>query len=245
MGTFAYPLLHVINIKVNDMNTIRQAFIVLTLLILVSVGLNIPAAEASAPNPVVIMETSMGRVIVMLYPKKAPKTVENFLKYVDAGFYDKTIFHRIVRMEMQDVVDGRKQQSYNIVQGGGFNYPMKQKRPLWEPIVNEDRTSLQNTKGTIAMARRGHPDSATSQFFFNLTNNTSLNPMVINKKKWAGLKQDEDEGKELRHGYCAFGKVIRGWDVVEKIHQVPTATYGKYKNVPKSPIFIKKMYRAK
>jgi len=202
-------------------------------------------AEAAGPNPVVIMDTSMGRIIVMLYPKSAPKTVENFLKYVDTGFYDKTIFHRVVRMEMMDVKDARRQQSYNIVQGGGFDYPMKEKRPLWDPVINEDMGALNNTTGTIAMARRGHPNSATNQFFFNLTNNTSLDPMVINKKKWAGVKQDKDDGKELRHGYCAFGKVIRGWDIVEKIHKVPTATYGKYTNVPKSPVFIKKVYRAK
>lgn len=198
-----------------------------------------PASDAAGPNPVVIMETSMGRVIVMLYPKEAPITVANFLKYVDAGFYDKTIFHRVINMESESSRKKDKESTFNVVQGGGYAYPMRHKRPLYPPIVNEDMKALQNEKGTIGMARTQDPDSATSQFFFNVEDNPIFDPTTV-KKQWG----EPDELKSSR-GYCAFGKVIRGWEVVEKIHKVKTTKMGQHENVPKDPVFIKRAYRAK
>lgn len=122
-------------------------------------------AEAAGPNPVVVMETSMGRVMIMLYANKTPVTVKNFLKYVDAGFYDGTIFHRVVARKTDP------KQPYDIIQGGGFTYPLKRKRPM-PPIINEAASAPSNTAGTIAMARSSNPDSATCEFFFNVTDNT-------------------------------------------------------------------------
>lgn len=225
------------------MNKIKWFFLFLTTLGLLVSGLGQTPAAASGPNPVVIMETSMGRIIIMLYPKEAPVTVENFLRYVDAGFYDGTVFHRVVRMEKKEVADPRKDQSVNIVQGGGFVYPLREKRPLWGPIINEDGRALQNRQGTIAMARTSDPDSATSQFFFNVFDNTGLDPMVIKKKTW--VQEKDDDNSVLRHGYCAFGKVLRGMDVVEKIHQVKTGRMGPYQDVPLEPVYLKRAYRAK
>ncbi|MDC0335789.1 peptidylprolyl isomerase [Pseudodesulfovibrio sp.] len=223
------------------MNALKYGLCSLTLLCLLVAGMFSPLpAEATKPNPVVIFETSMGRIIVMLYPKQTPITVENFLRYVDDGFYSGTVFHRVVRMEIDKVEKANQQQAINIVQGGGFTYPpLRMKRPLWAAILNEDGRGLQNTKGTIAMARLSDPNSATCQFFFNVDDNPGLNPMVI-KKKWS-----EPDDQILRNGYCAFGKVIRGMEIVEKIHQVPTTRMGNYQDVPKEPIYIKKAYRAK
>jgi len=186
------------------------------------------------------METSMGRIIIMLDSKSTPKTVENFLRYVDAGFYDGTVFHRIIKMEPDIVADPRKSQSVNIVQGGGFVYPLRQKRPLWGPVVNEDNMSQSNSKGTIAMARGADPDSATCQFFFNVLDNTGLDPMTVKKKSTF-----EDAKSTRRAGYCTFGKVIRGMDVVEKMQQVKTSRMGQHQNVPTEPIYLKRAYRAK
>lgn len=225
------------------MSKIRYGAIVFTMLCLMisGAGMGMTAADAAGPNPVVIFETNMGRIIVMLYPKDTPITVENFLRYVDSGFYDGTIFHRVVNMELDRELgrDKKKQQAINIVQGGGYTYPLRMKRPTWGPIVNEDRKGLQNVKGTIAMARGNDPNSASSQFFFNVLNNPGLNPMIIKKK------YSEPDESVARHGYCAFGKVIRGWDVVEKIYKVKTTRMGQHMDVPEEPVYIKRAYRAK
>ena len=117
-------------------------------------------AAAASPNPKVLMKTSLGEIVIELYPEKAPKSVENFLKYVDDGFYNGLIFHRVIGNFM--------------IQGGGFDKDMKQKTPRG-PIPLESRNGLKNDVGTLAMARTSVPDSATAQFFINTANNASLN----------------------------------------------------------------------
>ena len=200
-------------------------------------------ASAAGPNPVVIMETSMGRIIVMLSPKDAPKTVENFLKYVDAGFYDKTVFHRVIKQKMRAArmdKPSQKGDSMNIVQGGGFNLQMKKKTPLFPPVVNESATGMLNEKGTIAMARTDAPDSATCEFFFNAEDNPVLDRKQTFSKVGVG-----NFNSNTQAGYCAFGKVIRGLDVVEKILAVRTVSRGLMDDVPADTVILKKAYRAK
>jgi peptidyl-prolyl cis-trans isomerase A (cyclophilin A) len=163
---------------------------------------------AIAANPQVTFETNRGNFVVELYPEKAPKTVANFLKYVNSGFYKETIFHRVI--------------NHFMIQGGGFNADMSEKQAL-APISNEAANGLQNEIGTIAMARTSNPDSATTQFFINLENNVSLN------------YQSQDP--ELI-GYCVFGRVLKGMDVVREIGITPTINVGPYYDVPKSAILI-------
>lgn len=119
------------------------------------------AADNTAKNPIVIMETSMGNVKIQLDPQKAPISVQNFIDYVKSGFYNRTIFHRVIPGFM--------------IQGGGFTAELKQKATTRAPIRNEGGNGLKNDRGTIAMARTGNPDSATAQFFINVVNNDSLN----------------------------------------------------------------------
>ncbi|MRR59283.1 MAG: peptidyl-prolyl cis-trans isomerase [Deltaproteobacteria bacterium] len=118
------------------------------------------AADAAVGNPKVLLETSLGKITIELYPDKAPVTVKNFLAYMKQGFYDGTVFHRVIAGFM--------------VQGGGFDADMKEK-PTGKPIRNEAANGLKNNRGTIAMARTSNPDSATAQFFINLVNNDGLN----------------------------------------------------------------------
>jgi peptidyl-prolyl cis-trans isomerase A (cyclophilin A) len=166
------------------------------------------SAPAIAANPQVVFETNHGNFIVELYPEKAPKTVANFLQYVKSGFYKDTIFHRVIDRFM--------------IQGGGFNADMseKQTRP---PVVNEAANGLLNEPGTLAMARTSDPDSATAQFFINLENNVPLN--------FRGPDPDSI-------GYCVFGRVLKGMDVVREIAITPTINVGPHYNVPKSTILI-------
>lgn len=169
------------------------------------------SATALAANPQVEIQTNQGSFVVELYPDKAPQTVANFLKYVNSEFYPGTVFHRTINRFM--------------VQGGGFTADLKQKLTL-APVLNESNNGLKNEPGTLAMARAFEPDSGTSQFFINLNDNKFLNyyrpdPHYI--------------------GYCVFGKVIRGMDVVERIGQVPTHTAGQHANVPIQPIVIEKV----
>ena len=161
-----------------------------------------------AANPLVIVETNRGDFVVELYPEKAPKTVANFMQYVDSGYYKETIFHRVINRFM--------------IQGGGFNADMTEK-PSLAPIVNEAANGLKNEPGTLAMARTSDPDSATSQFFINLENNVPLN------------YQGNDP--ELI-GYCVFGRVLKGMDVVRDIGASPTMNVGPYYDVPKSTVRI-------
>jgi peptidyl-prolyl cis-trans isomerase B (cyclophilin B) len=145
-------------------------------------------------NPEVYIETSLGDMQVELYPDKAPITVQNFLQYVDEGFYDNTIFHRVVR----DFVD----------QGGGFAPGSYTEKKTRDPIKNEADNGLSNTRGTLAMARTGDPNSATSQFYINVADNSSQLDKAFEPK---GI------------GYAVFGKVIEGMGVAEAINRVQTA----------------------
>jgi len=174
----------------------------------VSSALALLSTSAIAANPQVIFETNRGSFVVELYPEKAPKTVANFLKYVNSGFYKETIFHRVI--------------NHFMIQGGGFNADMSEKQTL-APISNEATNGLKNEIGTIAMARTSDPDSATAQFFINLENNVQLN------------YQGPDP--ELI-GYCVFGRVLKGMDVVREIGITPTINVGQYYDVPKSAIVI-------
>jgi cyclophilin family peptidyl-prolyl cis-trans isomerase len=172
-----------------------------------ALALGLPSA-ALAANPVVAMKTTGGTVTIELDIDKAPKTVENFLAYVDAGFYDNTLFHRVIKGFM--------------IQGGGFTKGMKQKetRP---PIENEANNGLKNNRGTIAMARTSLPHSATSQFFVNLVDNNFLNHTAENARGW---------------GYCVFGRVTAGMDVVDTIANVPTGTRFGHGDVPLEDVTI-------
>jgi len=209
-------------------------FLFAPLLLTCSLILALSAHPAYAgPNPVVVMDTSMGRIMVMLSPKDAPKTVANFLKYVNAGFYDNTIFHRVIN-------NGRGDQSMAVVQGGGYTFPINRKRPLLPPIPNEAATGLMNVKGTIAMARADAPDSATCEFFFNVRDNPNFD-----YRQTASATGANSYSQNISAGYCAFGKVIRGMDVVEKISEVKTARASRMEDVPVSPVFIKKAYVAR
>ena len=161
------------------------------------------------PNPKVEIQTSQGNFVIELYPKKAPKTVANFLQYVNTDFYKGTIFHRVINNFM--------------IQGGGFMRDMTEK-PTNAPITNEANNGLLNELGTIAMARTNEPDSATSQFFVNLTNNQFLNY--------------SNPSPELA-GYCVFGKVVSGLEVVQKIGITPTTNVGGYSDVPIKAVTIK------
>ena len=162
-------------------------------------------------NPKVLMETSKGNITIELYEKEAPITVKNFLKYVENGFYDGLIFHRVIPNFM--------------IQGGGFDSKENKKLTL-PPIRNEARRGLGNKRGTIAMARTGVVNSATAQFFINLKDNDSLN--------------HKDESS-LGFGYAVFGEVADGMDVVDTIARARTQAYGISEAVPIKTITIKKV----
>ncbi|AEF02586.1 peptidylprolyl isomerase [Alteromonas sp. KS69] len=158
----------------------------------------------------VTLKTNFGDITLELFEDKAPKTVENFLAYVKEGFYDDTIFHR--------VIDGF------MIQGGGFTADMDQKDTK-DTIENEANNGVANEIGTIAMARTNDPHSATAQFFINVGNNSFLNHTSESVNGW---------------GYCAFGKVTDGMDVVEKIKSVKTGSSGYHQDVPVEPVVIEK-----
>lgn len=166
---------------------------------------------AIAKNPIVAIETNMGLIEVELNEEKAPITVKNFLSYVDAKFYDGLIFHRVINNFM--------------IQGGGYNEKMVEKSTR-APIKNEAKNGLKNDIGTIAMARTSDPDSATAQFFINVSNNTSLN-------------YPSPDG----HGYAVFGKVTAGMHVVERIKMVKTGNLGGHSDVPMDTVLIKSIKR--
>src|SRR5436309_7479205 len=175
-------------------------------------GLGLPGAATAAGkgNPMVVLSTSQGDIKVELYPDKAPITVKNFLDYVKAGYYDGTIFHRVIPGFM--------------IQGGGLTPDMQDKREGQKPAIkNESDNGLKNEVGTLAMARTSAADSATSQFFINVKDNTFLNK----------------ENAQDKVGYAVFGKVVDGMDVVRKIEQVKTATKGPHQNVPVDAVTIK------
>ena len=158
----------------------------------------------------VTLKTNFGDITLELFEDKAPKTVANFLSYVEEGFFDNTIFHRVINNFM--------------IQGGGFTPDMDQKDTK-APIENEADNGVANEVGTIAMARTQDPHSATAQFFINVNNNDFLNHSGKSVNGW---------------GYCAFGKVIEGMDVVEKIKAVKTGNHGYHQDVPVEPVIIEK-----
>lgn len=174
-------------------------------------GIALAATVFAAPSwaqtqPKVQIKTSMGDIVLELNEAKAPKTVANFMQYVRDKHYDGTVFHR--------VMDGF------MIQGGGMDADMKEKTTR-APIPLEASNGLKNDRGTIAMARTGNPNSATSQFFINLVNNDMLNAP-----------------KPDGYGYAVFGKVVKGMDVVDKIRAMPTGNRGMHQNVPNTAVTI-------
>ena len=183
---------------------IKLIIVLSALITLVTAG----ASVAAVGNPKVEMETSKGKFVIELFPEKAPETVKNFLNYVEAKYYDGTIFHRVIPNFM--------------IQGGGFTSDMKRKS-AGAPIKNEADNGLKNDRGTIAMARTGDPHSATAQFFISSVNNDFLNHKSKTQQGW---------------GYVVFGKVITGMDVVDAISASKTVTRGGYRDVPAKTIQI-------
>lgn len=164
----------------------------------------------SAANLQVELKTNMGRITLELYPDKAPQTVENFLQYVRDGFYNGTVFHRVIPNFM--------------IQGGGFTTDFVQKKTR-ASIRNEAANGLKNALGTVAMARTSDPHSATAQFFINIADNDFLN-----------FTAPTQQG----YGYCVFGKVIRGMDVVDKIAGIATGNRPPHSDVPLQPVIIER-----
>jgi cyclophilin family peptidyl-prolyl cis-trans isomerase len=176
-----------------------------------------PAANAESPtgNPRVLLHTNQGDITVELYPNKAPKTVDNFLQYVNEGFYDGTVFHRVIPKFM--------------IQGGGWTRDLQRKR-THAPIRNESNNGLSNLRGTIAMARTADPHSATAEFFINLVDNKRLDYVA-----------DPTSTTPLSWGYCVFGKVVNGMETVDKIAAIETGPQGPFQgDVPKTPVIIEK-----
>lgn len=170
------------------------------------------AAADLGPHPRADITTNMGEIVVALDAEKAPKTVDNFIKYARDGFYDGTIFHRVI--------------PNFVIQGGGYTKDFREKQTR-APIDNEADNGLENARGTIAMARTGDPNSATAQFFINLSDNDFLN-----------FRSHTVRGA----GYAVFGKVVKGMDVVDKIAQLPTGAGGPFrKDVPRRTVVIKKI----
>jgi cyclophilin family peptidyl-prolyl cis-trans isomerase len=171
-----------------------------------------PFKPTNSPD-VVVMDTSLGKIKLKLYAKQAPLTVANFLRYVDERFYDNTILHRVIPKF--------------VLQGGGLDTSFQTKK-THKPIKNESSNGLSNKRGTIACARAAAPDSATSQFYINLKDNTFL-----------------DSGKAgNKSGYCVFAEVIEGMDVVDKIAAVKTGQRGIHRDVPVQSVVIQSVRRA-
>jgi cyclophilin family peptidyl-prolyl cis-trans isomerase len=204
------------------MNLTRRIAL-LAIATLPAVALAQTPAPATAPKPEpqgctakgnaqmkVKLTTSMGPIVIELDKAKAPVSTENFVKYVESGHYNGTIFHRVIPNFM--------------VQGGGFTKDMQQK-PTQAPIKNEGTNGLKNDNYTVAMARTGVRDSATSQFFINVKDNDFLNYTGENPQGW---------------GYAVFGKVVEGKEVVDKIKNVATSNSGMHQNVPTAPVVIEK-----
>jgi cyclophilin family peptidyl-prolyl cis-trans isomerase len=184
-----------------------------SLLALLALPLSVTMADqpAKSSNPNVRMTTSLGVVEIELDAAKAPKTVANFLGYVDKGFYNGTIFHRVIPGFM--------------IQGGGMTAGMKEK-PTGAKIQNEADNGLKNLTGTLAMARTNDPHSASAQFFINTVDNGFLDHRGKNPQGW---------------GYAVFGKVTKGMDVVKKIESVQTSNAGMHQSVPVKDVVITKM----
>jgi len=161
-----------------------------------------------ASNPLVLLETSSGEILIELFPDKAPKTVENFLAYVDSGFYNNTIFHRVIKDFM--------------IQGGGYG-PRIDEKPTRDAIENEADNGLKNERGAVAMARTSDPHSASAQFFINLKDNDFLDHKKKDSQGW---------------GYCVFGRVSEGMESVDAIAKVKTGVKGAHDDVPTDMVLI-------
>ncbi len=183
------------------------------ILIVIFAVLAVASTAFGDDNPKVVLETSKGKIELELYADKAPLTVKNFLTYVDAGFYNNTIFHRVIPNFM--------------IQGGGFTVDM-QKKQTHAPVRNEAANGLSNRRGTIAMARTPDPHSASAQFFINTKNNDFLNHKGKTPQGW---------------GYAVFGRVVKGMAVVDSISKVKTVTRGRFRDVPAEPIVIMRAAR--
>ena len=169
------------------------------------------SARAGQNRPRVALETRLGRIVLELFPEKAPRTVENFLRYVQEGFYEGTVFHRVI--------------PGFVVQGGGLTADLEPK-PTHPPVRNEADNGLSNRRGTVAMARTMVVDSATSQFFVNLADNTFL---------------DHRDKTPRGYGYAVFGRVVEGMDVVDAIARVKTGVMKGFRNVPMEPVVIERV----
>ena len=175
---------------------------------LLALLLALPTVALAGPR--VALETDLGRIVIELDAERAPRTVENFLRYVREGFYDGTVFHRVV--------------PGFVIQGGGYTARLERK-PTHPPIPNESDNGLSNRRGTVAMARARDPDSATSQFFINLADNTFL---------------DHRPPVARPSGYTVFGRVVEGMDVVDAIARRPTGPAGPFpRDVPRPPVVIR------
>jgi peptidyl-prolyl cis-trans isomerase B (cyclophilin B) len=163
-------------------------------------------------NPRVALETDQGKIVVELLPDRAPISVENFMRYIESGYYDGTIFHRVIPNFM--------------IQGGGFTADMTPKSTR-TPIQNEADNGLSNRRGTVAMARSRDPHSATAQFFINTADNEHLNHKGKTPQEW---------------GYAVFGQVIEGMGVIDRISALETQTLGAHRNVPVQPVRIIRAY---
>ena len=190
---------------------IAHIMLVVALLTVGMVG-DLGAAQDGKERSLVKMETSKGDIVIELFADKAPHTVANFLRYVNDGTYNETIFHRVINGFM--------------IQGGGFDQNMQQ-RSTQAPIRNEAKNGLKNTRYTLAMARTTNPHSATNQFFINVADNDFLDFRSESKDGW---------------GYCVFGKVVDGTHVVDAIKIVPVRDRRMHEKVPVTPVVIKKAY---
>jgi cyclophilin family peptidyl-prolyl cis-trans isomerase len=167
-----------------------------------------PASAAEEQNSRVRLDTTLGTLVIALYPGKVPETVRNFLRYVDEGFYDGTVFHRVIKDFM--------------IQGGGLT-PEMAKKKTHAPIKNEAERAPSNRRGTIAMARTGDPHSATAQFFINTVDNPFLDHKSKTTKGW---------------GYCVFGHVVEGIEVLDRIAAQPTTVRAGRRDVPVKAVVI-------
>lgn len=184
----------------------------LTLLVFTT-SFAIAGTSMNDSSPVQVeMQTNKGTIQLELYPDKAPVTTENFVAYAKEGFYDGTVFHRVIPGFM--------------VQGGGFTPDMSEKPNKKDPIRNEANNGLKNVTGSIAMARTPDPHSASSQFFINVKDNSFLDFTSESQQGW---------------GYAVFGKVTGGMEVLEAIAAVPTGNHGMHQDVPKDPVIIEKV----
>ncbi len=186
-------------------------FPVLAMMLLLTSNLSFAKENKMSDEPIKVQfQTTLGNFVIQVNSEKAPISAENFLTYVKEGFYDGTIFHRIIPGFM--------------AQGGGFTPDFDQKA-VHDPIKNEADNGLKNTRGTVAMARTPDPDSATAQFFINYKDNSFLDYTSPTLNGW---------------GYAVFGEVVEGMDVVDEMAKQPTGNHGPHQDVPKTPIIIEK-----